>query len=295
MKHIVEKLAEAVGVLLPFLKRKDARKVKEFTDLVMTQYQFLATELDKMLKDYMGLAGIMKQLHSEMRDLRTELLAADLLKCMDTGCVHRRATTAVAPHLRVSDSKKENSDETVPENPSPLTPTDTSSTNTPIVTNKSYIVNSEASSSRPVSLLVIHCSATRDGVPYTPEQLERDHRAQGFDGPGYHFYIRRNGDIKTLRDIQKIGAHVRGHNQHSIGICYEGGLDTHGNPADTRTPWQKHSLQVLVKALLIDYPDAKVVGHRDLSPDLNGNGIIEPHEWLKQCPCFDVATELYSV
>ncbi len=144
---------------------------------------------------------------------------------------------------------------------------------------------------RSINLLVIHCSATRDGVPYTPEQLERDHRARGFDGPGYHFYIRRNGDIKTLRDIDRPGAHVRGHNAHSIGICYEGGLDTHGRPADTRTPWQRHSLRVVVAALLADYPGARVCGHRDLSPDLNGNGIVEPHEWTKQCPCFDVERE----
>ncbi len=144
---------------------------------------------------------------------------------------------------------------------------------------------------RSINLLVIHCSATRDGVPYTPEQLERDHRARGFDGPGYHFYIRRNGDIKTLRDIDRPGAHVRGHNAHSIGICYEGGLDTHGRPADTRTPWQRHSLRVVVAALLADYPVARVCGHRDLSPDLNGNGIVEPHEWTKQCPCFDVERE----
>ncbi|MCD8032143.1 MAG: N-acetylmuramoyl-L-alanine amidase [Bacteroides sp.] len=145
---------------------------------------------------------------------------------------------------------------------------------------------------RRIHLIVIHCSATRDGVPYTPEQLERDHRAQGFGGAGYHFYIRRNGNIKTMRDIDRPGAHVRGHNAHSIGICYEGGLDTHGRPADTRTPWQKHSLRVVVAALLADYPGARVCGHRDLSPDLNGNSIVEPHEWTKQCPCFDVEKDL---
>ncbi len=155
-----------------------------------------------------------------------------------------------------------------------------------IVHRKSYL------SSRRIHLIVIHCSATRDGVPYTPEQLERDHRARGFDGAGYHFYIRRNGKIESLRDIDRPGAHARGHNAHSIGICYEGGLDTHGRAADTRTPWQKHSLRILTRVLLADYPGARVTGHRDLSPDLNGNGIIEPHEWTKQCPCFDVSTEL---
>ena len=63
---------------------------------------------------------------------------------------------------------------------------------------------------------------------------------------------------------------------------------TIGNPKDTRTEWQRHSLRVLVRALLMDYPEAKVAGHRDLSPDLNNNGEVEPMEWTKQCPCFEV-------
>lgn len=115
-----------------------------------------------------------------------------------------------------------------------------------------------------------------------------------WNGPGYHFYIRKNGDIKTTRPIEKIGAHARGHNAQSIGICYEGGISERGRLADTRTVWQKHSLRVLVRALLVDYPGCKVCGHRDLSPDLNGNGEIEPEEWVKQCPCFDVSKEKYS-
>ena len=120
------------------------------------------------------------------------------------------------------------------------------------------------------------------------------HRRRGMNGPGYHFYIRKNGDIKTTRPIEKIGAHARGHNAQSIGICYEGGISERGRLADTRTVWQKHSLRVLVRALLVDYPGCKVCGHRDLSPDLNGNGEIEPEEWVKQCPCFDVSKEKYS-
>ena len=86
------------------------------------------------------------------------------------------------------------------------------------------------------------------------------------------------------------GAHVRGHNAHSLGICYEGGLDAHGHPADTRTDFQKHSLRVLVMLLLRDYPGSRLCGHRDLSPDLNGNGEIEPEEWIKVCPCFDAVS-----
>uniref|UniRef100_UPI003A85C3F7 N-acetylmuramoyl-L-alanine amidase n=1 Tax=Bacteroides clarus TaxID=626929 RepID=UPI003A85C3F7 len=113
-----------------------------------------------------------------------------------------------------------------------------------------------------------------------------------FSGAGYHFYIRKNGDIKTLRPLERPGAHARGCNAHSVGICYEGGLNEWGRPADTRTDFQKHSLRALVLLLLKDYPGSRLCGHRDLSPDLNGNGEIEPEEWIKECPCFDAASLL---
>ena len=142
---------------------------------------------------------------------------------------------------------------------------------------------------RLINLIVVHCSATRCDRRYTELDLTTDHLRRGFSGAGYHFYIRLDGDIKSLRPLDLPGAHVRGHNAHSIGICYEGGLDEQGRPSDTRTPFQKHSLRVLVMLLLRDYPGARLCGHRDLSPDLNGNGVIEPEEWMKQCPCFDAA------
>lgn len=144
---------------------------------------------------------------------------------------------------------------------------------------------------RNIDLIVIHCSATREDCVFTEHSLDVCHRSRGFDGIGYHFYIRRNGDIKTTRAIEKMGAHVKGWNENSIAICYEGGLDCNGLPKDTRTQWQKHSLRVLIKVLKLDYPVCRVCGHRDLSPDLNGNGVIEPEEWVKLCPCFDVSAE----
>ena len=122
---------------------------------------------------------------------------------------------------------------------------------------------------------------------FTEYDLDVCHRRRGFNGAGYHFYIRKNGDIKSTRPIEKVGAHAKGFNRESIGICYEGGLDSKGRPKDTRTEWQKHSLRVLVLTLLKDYPECRVCGHRDLSPDRNENGEIEPEEWVKACPCFD--------
>lgn len=144
---------------------------------------------------------------------------------------------------------------------------------------------------RTVNLIVIHCSATRADRDFTELDLDLCHRRRGLNGAGYHFYIRKDGRIVTTRPLDRIGAHARGFNGHSIGICYEGGLDIRGRPADTRTSWQRHSLRVLVKTLLADYPGCRVCGHRDLSPDLNGNGTVEPEEWIKECPCFDAEKE----
>jgi N-acetylmuramoyl-L-alanine amidase len=143
---------------------------------------------------------------------------------------------------------------------------------------------------RKIDLIVIHCSATREDQHFTETMLEECHRDQGLDGCGYHFYVRRDGHIAGMRPLKKAGAHAKGYNAHSIGIAYEGGLDSDGKPKDTRTSWQRHSLQVLVKALLMDYPGSRVVGHRDLSPDLNGDGRVTLEEWVKQCPCFDAKT-----
>lgn len=147
---------------------------------------------------------------------------------------------------------------------------------------------------REINLIVVHCSATRADRDFTENDLEVCHRHRGFNGAGYHFYIRKNGDIKNTRPLEKPGAHALGYNAHSIGICYEGGLDVRYRPAETRTEWQKHSLRVLIRTLLMDYPGCRVCGHRDLSPDRNGDGRISPEEWVKECPCFEVTSKLYE-
>lgn len=147
---------------------------------------------------------------------------------------------------------------------------------------------------REINLIVVHCSATRADRDFTENDLEVCHRHRGFNGAGYHFYIRKNGGIKNTRPLEKPGAHALGYNAYSIGICYEGGLDVRYRPADTRTEWQKHSLRVLIRTLLMDYPGCRVCGHRDLSPDRNGDGRISPEEWVKECPCFEVTSKLYE-
>ena len=122
--------------------------------------------------------------------------------------------------------------------------------------------------------IIIHCSATRAGQDFTAADIDRWHRARGFRSIGYHFVIRLDGTIEPGRDVSLDGAHCTGWNRRSIGICYVGGLDKEGRPADTRTEAQREALIRLVEDLRLVYPDIRqVIGHRDTSPDRNGDGI----------------------
>ena len=127
---------------------------------------------------------------------------------------------------------------------------------------------------RKISLVVIHCTASRPDQHITVEMLDQMHKARGWKGIGYHYYITRDGQLYRGRLEDEVGAHARHYNAHSIGICYEGGLDEKGRPADTRTPAQRQSLIALLRALKKDYPDAEIVGHCELE------GVH------KACPCF---------
>ena len=98
----------------------------------------------------------------------------------------------------------------------------------------------------------------------------------------YHEYVRRDGTIEHGRNIAEPGAHVVGHNSHSIGICYEGGLNSHGEPEDTRTPEQVRALRQLVERYHGYFPEALIVGHHDLNPK-------------KPCPCFDAVKEYWDL
>lgn len=149
-------------------------------------------------------------------------------------------------------------------------------------------------SKRRIDLIVVHCTATREGLDMTVDQIRKAHKAQGWSDIGYHYVVDLKGNVHLGRDVDIAGAHASGYNAHSIGVVYVGGLENAPNknyanlePKDTRTDSQKATLLSLLMDLRRLYPDAKILGHRDLSPDKNGNGSIEPSEWIKQCPCFD--------
>mgnify|MGYP000492086536 FL=1 len=141
-------------------------------------------------------------------------------------------------------------------------------------------------------LLVVHCSATRPTQDIGVRDITQWHIQRGFDTVGYHYVIRRNGEVERGRPENAVGAHVRGHNVNSIGICLAGGVDNAGKPANNFTAAQFVALHQLLDELRKRYPEARVLGHRDLSPDRNGDGVISPNEFIKACPSFDVATWL---
>lgn len=144
---------------------------------------------------------------------------------------------------------------------------------------------------RTINHIVVHCSATKVSQKVTTADIDKWHKARGFRKIGYHYVIYQDGTIHKGREISEIGAHVTGNNSDSIAICYIGGIGSDGKPSDTRTSDQKASLFFLLQSLKESFPKAKICGHRDFSPDLNGNGVIEPQEWMKSCPSFDVKTE----
>ena len=133
---------------------------------------------------------------------------------------------------------------------------------------------------RTITLIVIHCSAVRPDQTSSAAQIDSWHRKDNHWklGIGYHYVIRRDGTIEPGRPEWMVGAHCVNHNAHSIGVCYEGGLDIRGQPADTRTLAQKLAMLQLLEVLHRKYPKALIVGHRDLSHD-------------RDCPCFDTVKE----
>ena len=143
-----------------------------------------------------------------------------------------------------------------------------------------------------IDSIVIHCTATKEGQNFRAADIDRWHRQRGWKMIGYNYVIGLDGKIEEGRPLTMNGAHCKGWNDHSIGIVYVGGLDRSGKSKDTRTLAQKKAMHLLVEQLMEKYPTiVDVLGHRDTSPDLNGNGKVDPHEWIKDCPCFDVRLE----
>lgn len=127
-----------------------------------------------------------------------------------------------------------------------------------------------------VRYFAIHCSATQAKSDIGAKEITRMHRERGFMTIGYHFVIRRNGNVERGRALDAIGAHVEGWNSRTLGICLAGGIDANGKAENNFTDDQFVSLAELLQKLRKDFPKASPLGHRDF-PNVK-----------KDCPCFDV-------
>lgn len=135
---------------------------------------------------------------------------------------------------------------------------------------------------REINRVILHCSATREGEDISAATIRTWHTSppRNWSDIGYHYVVRLDGTIESGRPITKPGAHVRGHNKDSIGICYVGGLDASGHPKNTMTPEQRLSIKRLCRALVIALNQPlDLHGHREYSS--------------KACPSFEVS-EVFS-
>lgn len=135
---------------------------------------------------------------------------------------------------------------------------------------------------RKINEIIVHCTATAEGKDFKVSDIDKWHRAKGWDGIGYHQVVYLDGSVHPGRPMDKVGAHCLGHNQNSIGVVYVGGVASDGKtPKDTRTPQQKAALRKLLTDLKRKYPGATIHGHRDFA--------------AKACPSFDATSEYKDI
>lgn len=134
-----------------------------------------------------------------------------------------------------------------------------------------------------VKYIAIHCSATPPTMDIGAREIKRWHIDRGFRTIGYHVIIRRDGTIEYGRSFGVRGAHVKGYNSKSLGVCLIGGVDSDMEAEDNFTDEQFSSLDRVLTALQGLFPEAEVQGHRDF-PNVH-----------KACPSFNVKEWLYEL
>lgn len=142
---------------------------------------------------------------------------------------------------------------------------------------------------RAIKYIAVHCTAGSQKA--TVNDLLAEFKRKGWKAPGYHYVITADGKIHQLLDTEKVSNGVKGFNSVTVNIAYTGGMDG----VDNRTDEQKKSLVTLLKLLKQKYPEAVIQGHRDFSPDKNGNGVVDSWERIKDCPCFNAKTEYKNI
>lgn len=142
---------------------------------------------------------------------------------------------------------------------------------------------------RTIKYIAVHCTA--GSQRQTVNDLMAEFKRKGWKNPGYHYVVTADGKIHQLLDETKVSNGVKGFNSVCVNVAYMGGVDSRLAPTDNRTEAQKKGLLSLLSLLRKRYPKAVIQGHRDFSPDRNGNGKVDKWEWMKACPCFDAKEE----
>ena len=146
---------------------------------------------------------------------------------------------------------------------------------------------------RNIEKIFVHCTGSQCGT--SVQSILGVFKAMGWKNPGYHYLVDAEGTVHRLLGLDKVANGVRGHNATSVHVAYIGGLTASGKAADTRTAAQRDALRRLLADLRRRYPHAAIMGHRDISPDLDGNGKIESNEYIKACPCFNARDEYADI
>lgn len=143
---------------------------------------------------------------------------------------------------------------------------------------------------RKINRIFVHCTAGNQRTT-TVESLKAEFKSKGWKVGGYHYVVFPDGKIVQMEDENTVANGVQGYNKNSVHVSWVGGM----NGIDNRTQQQKESLVKVLKELKKKYPTAEILGHRDISPDKNNNGIVDPWERIKDCPCFDVLKEYKNI
>ena len=146
---------------------------------------------------------------------------------------------------------------------------------------------------RSIKRIFVHCTA--GSQKQTIADLKAEFKRKGWRNPGYHVVITPDGECHQLLDYDKVSNGVKNYNSTAINLAYVGGIDANGKAVDNRTEEQKESLVRLLKELRGRYPNAQILGHRDVSPDKNHNGKVDSWERIKECPCFDAIIEYKNI
>lgn len=151
---------------------------------------------------------------------------------------------------------------------------------------------------RRITRIFVHCTASWQETT-TEKTLLAEFKKNGWKYPGYHYVVKPDGNIIEMLDDEKVANGVKNYNKNSIHVAWIGGIKYNDNKNimsfDNRTPQQKQALFDLLTKLKLRYRDAIILGHRDISPDLNHNGVVDPWERIKQCPCFDAMLEYMDI